>query len=147
VTVPPNTRATVRIPADELAQVTESGQPLTQAIGVISAHAQENVVVVEIGAGHYDFVSTGLDLERAMVNVRHVAGRLDIYCSVGDLLADERAKALLTKYVDENMFVSPRVRRMMDQPVEALARFAPQALTPERLLALQQELLALQTTS
>lgn len=36
------------------------------------------------------------------------------------------------------------MRRMMDRPVEALAHFAPQALTPERLQTLQQELLALQ---
>ena len=103
--------------------------------------------VVEIGAGQYNFVSTGLNLERAMANVRHVAGRLDIYCSVGDLLADERAKAVLTRYLGEELFASPRMRRMMDQPVEALARFAPQALPPERLQALQQARLALQPAS
>jgi alpha-L-rhamnosidase len=147
VTVPPNTRATVRIPADDLAQVTESGQPLNQVTGLISAQAHEDVVVIETGAGQYDFVSTGLNLARAMANVRHVAGRFDIYCSVGDLLEDERSKAVLTKYVGEDMFESPPMRRLMDQPVEALARFAPQALTPERLQALQQELLALQSTS
>jgi hypothetical protein len=75
--------------------------------------------------------------------VRHVAGRLDIYCSVADLLADGRSKAILIKYVGEDIFESPFMRRMMDQPVEGLARFAPQALTPERLQALQKELLAL----
>ncbi|MBN1583088.1 MAG: hypothetical protein JXA89_20435 [Anaerolineae bacterium] len=143
VTVPPNTRATVRIPADDLTQITESGQPLSQVAGVTSAQVHEGVVVVEIGAGQYDFVSTGLNLARVMAKVRHVAGRLDIYCSVADLLADERSKAILIKYVGEDIFESPFMRRMMDQPVEGLARFAPQALTPERLQALQQELLSL----
>ena len=99
--------------------------------------------MVETGAGQYDFASTGLNLARAMVNVRHVAGRFEIYCSVGDLLADERSKAVSIEYVGEDLFESPRMRWMMDQPAEALARFAPQALTPERLQALQQELLAL----
>ena len=47
-----------------------------------------------------------------MANVRHVAGRFDCYCSVGDLLADERSKAVLTKYVGEDMFESPRMRRL-----------------------------------
>jgi alpha-L-rhamnosidase len=144
VRVPPNTRATVRIPADDLDQVTESRQPLTQAPGVISARVHENAVIVEVGAGRYDFVSTGLNLAQAMANVRHVAGRLDIYCSVSDLMADERAKAVLTKYVGKELFESPRMRRMLDQPVEALARFAPQALPPERVQELQQELLAIQ---
>ena len=143
VTVPPNTHATVRIPADALSQVTESGQPLSQVTGVTSAQVHDNVVVIEIGAGQYDFVSVGLNLAQVMANVRHVAGQLDIYCSVRELLVDERSKAALIKYVGEDMFESPRMRRMMDQPVEALARFAPQALTPERLQALQQELLAL----
>jgi alpha-L-rhamnosidase len=57
VTVPPNTQATVRIPADDLSQVTESGQPLSQVTGVTSAQGQDHVVAIEIGAGQYDFVS------------------------------------------------------------------------------------------
>jgi hypothetical protein len=143
VTVPPNTHATVRIPADDLSQVTESGQPLSQVTGVNSAQVRENVVAIEIGAGQYDFVSVGLNLAKAMATVRHVAGRLDIYCSLRDLLADERSGAVLLKNGGEQVFDSPRMRRVMDQPVEALARFAPQALPPERLQSLQQELLAL----
>jgi len=143
VTVPPNARATVRILAKDLAQVTESGRPLDRAPGGISASVQENAVVAEIGSGEYDFVSVGLNRAQAMANVRHVAGRLDIGCSLRDLLADERSKAVLTRYVGEDMLSGPRIGWVMDQPVDALARFAPDALTPERLQALQSELVAL----
>src|SRR4030095_5892134 len=38
VSVPPNTRATVRIPASKLSQVTESGQAIRKATGVTAAH-------------------------------------------------------------------------------------------------------------
>jgi hypothetical protein len=133
----------VYIPAQDPAQVTESGQPLDQATGITSVHIQGDAVAIEIGAGQYEFVSTGMNLDQAMANVRHVAGRLDIYCSLGDLLADERAKEILIQYVDQDLLESRWIRRAMDQPVEALARFAPHVLTPERLEALQQELIAL----
>ena len=142
VTVPPNTRATVRIPARALAQVTESGQALGHAHGVISAQVEGEAVVAEIGAGQYDFVSPGLDLAQAMANVRHVAGRLDIGCSLRELLADERTKAILIRYTGEEMLNLPMLRWAMDQPLDALARFAPQ-LTAERRAALQAELIAL----
>jgi alpha-L-rhamnosidase len=143
VTVPPNTRATVRVPAGDLGQVTESGDPLDQATGVTSAQVQEGAVLVKVGAGQYTFESLGLNRAQAMENVRHVAGRLDVYCSLGDLLADERAKALLNEHLGQEMFESPHLSRVLDRPLDALARFAPQALTPERLQALQEALLAL----
>jgi hypothetical protein len=143
VTVPPNAHATVRIPANALSQVTESGQPLDQATGVTSAQVQDGAVVVEVGAGRYDFVSLGMNRAQAMANVRHVAGRLDVFCSLRDLLADERSKALLLEVLGQEVFESPRLDMILDQPLDALARFAPQALTPERLQALQQALLAL----
>jgi hypothetical protein len=143
VTVPPNAYATVYLPAKSLSQVAESSQPMGEVAGVTSARVQDNVVVVELGAGRYEFTSLGLNLAQAMEGVRHVAGRLDIYCSLGDLLADERSKAILAKYVDRDILEAPWIRRAMDQPVEALARFAPHLLTPERLEALQQELVGL----
>ena len=143
VTVPANTRATVRIPARDLAQVTESGQALGSAPGVISAQVEGDAVVAEIGAGQYDFVSTGLNLAQAMANVRHVAGRLDIGCSLRELMADERAKAILVKHAGEDI-VSMRLPPWVgDQSLDALKRFAPHVLTPERLQAIQQELAAL----
>jgi hypothetical protein len=59
-------------------------------------------------------------------------GRLDVYCSLRDLLADERSRALLYAHLGQETFDSPR-----------LERFAPHALTAERLQALQEALLAL----
>jgi hypothetical protein len=149
VTVPPNAWATVRIPAKDRSQVTESGQPLDRVPGVTSASVQDNaptcphVAVVEIGSGQYDFVSLGLNRTQAMAHVRHVAGRLDIASSLRELLADERSRAILTQYVGEDMLSAPQIGWVMDQPFEALVRFAPQVLTPERLEALQNELVAL----
>ncbi len=149
VTVPPNAWATVRIPAMDLSQLTESGRSLDRAPGVISASVQDNApawghaAVVDIGSGEYDFVSLGLNRTQAMAHVRHVAGRLDVASSLRELLADQRSRAILTRYVGEDMLSAPQIGWVMDQPFEALARFAPQVLTPERLQSLQNELLAL----
>jgi alpha-L-rhamnosidase len=143
VTVPPNTRATVRIPASSLSQVTESGRALSTAPGVTSTQVEGDAVVAEIGAGRYEFVSTGLNKTQAFANVRHVAGRLDIGCSVRALMADERAKAILVKHAGEDI-VSMRLPPWVgDQSLDALQRVAPHVLTPERLQAIQQELAAL----
>jgi alpha-L-rhamnosidase len=143
VTIPPNTQATVKIPAQTLDQVTEMGVPLGKAAGVISAQVAHGVAVIEIGAGQYVFVSTGLNQAQAFANVRHVAGRLDIGCGVRELMADARAKAILLKHVGDaitSMRVPPWVG---DQTLDAMARMAPQLLTPEKLGAIQAELIAL----
>jgi alpha-L-rhamnosidase len=58
VTVPANSEATIRIPADALNCVRESGSTLGNAAGVKSAAMDSNYVVVRVGAGSYHFVST-----------------------------------------------------------------------------------------
>jgi hypothetical protein len=143
VTVPPNTRATVRIPAARIGQVTESGAALKKAAGLTSAQARGGAVVVEIGSGSYAFTSTGLTLAQAMANVRHVAGRLDIASTLGDLLADERARAILVKHAGEDVTSVTLPPWVGDQSLDALVRMAPHVLTPERLKAIQQDLVAL----
>jgi alpha-L-rhamnosidase len=55
VRVPPNTRATVRLPGARLAQVVEGTQPAASAPGVVSASQSGADVVVEIGSGDYAF--------------------------------------------------------------------------------------------
>jgi alpha-L-rhamnosidase len=55
VTVPPNTSATVRLPGAARARVTESGQPLTAAAGVRSAHPDGDDLALELGSGEYSF--------------------------------------------------------------------------------------------
>ncbi|HEX9107779.1 MAG TPA: alpha-L-rhamnosidase C-terminal domain-containing protein, partial [Longimicrobiales bacterium] len=53
--VPPNTHATVRLPAATLAQVSESGAPLARSAGVRGATQLGDAVVLEIGSGDYSF--------------------------------------------------------------------------------------------
>jgi hypothetical protein len=55
VTVPPNTAATVRVPAKDSASVTESGKPLAQAPGVTAVREAAGAVDVEVGSGRYEF--------------------------------------------------------------------------------------------
>jgi alpha-L-rhamnosidase len=53
--VPPNTRATVRLPGAKLADVTESGRPVAGASGVTGQKQDGDAVVVEVGSGRYAF--------------------------------------------------------------------------------------------
>jgi alpha-L-rhamnosidase len=55
VRVPPNARATVRLPAARLEQVTEGGRPVAAAPGVTRAAQDADAVVVEVGSGDYAF--------------------------------------------------------------------------------------------
>jgi alpha-L-rhamnosidase len=55
VEVPANTHATVRLPKAQLADVTESGQALTNGNGITGARQDGESVVVEIGSGQYRF--------------------------------------------------------------------------------------------
>ncbi len=53
--IPPNTRATVRLPRARLAAVTESGQPLSQGNGIASFHQEAEDAVVKTASGRYSF--------------------------------------------------------------------------------------------
>jgi alpha-L-rhamnosidase len=55
VRVPPNTRATVRLPDAKLADVTEGSRAVGSSAGVTSARQNVDAVVVEIGSGEYAF--------------------------------------------------------------------------------------------
>jgi alpha-L-rhamnosidase len=56
VQVPPNTRATIRLPRASLTTATESGQPLQRA-EVLASRQEADTVVVEVGSGEYRFSS------------------------------------------------------------------------------------------
>ena len=58
VTIPPNTTATVYVPAKDAAGVTESGKPATKANGVKVLRMEAGCVLFEIGSGGYSFAST-----------------------------------------------------------------------------------------
>jgi hypothetical protein len=91
ISVPPNTHATVRLPAPSLAAVTEGGHPLAAGNGILGAHLAGDAAAIEVGSGQYAFVTTGLNRAQAMAKVRHVAGRLDRYSSLRGLLANDAA--------------------------------------------------------
>ena len=55
ITIPPNTTATVYIPAKDTSGVTESGRPATEANGVKFLRMENGAAVYEVGAGSYRF--------------------------------------------------------------------------------------------
>ena len=55
VDIPTNTRATVRLPKAQLANVTESGRPVSSGNGISGARQDRDSVVVETGSGRYRF--------------------------------------------------------------------------------------------
>ncbi len=55
VEVPPNTRATVRLPKAQLASVTEGGQAVAMGNGITDSRQDGDAVVVEVGSGQYRF--------------------------------------------------------------------------------------------
>ena len=57
ITVPPNTTATVYVPAEALDAVTESGKPVSEAQGVAFLRVQDGRAVFELGSGKYSFKS------------------------------------------------------------------------------------------
>lgn len=137
VTVPPNACATVHVPAQQLDQVSEGGQSLGQGNGVQSVTLADGVAIIQVGAGSYDFVTTGLNLAQAMKEVKHVAGRLDRYSTLGDLLADERGKAVLAQELGAEMFQNPGMGMVMGQPLLALEQFAPGVVNGEVLARIE----------
>jgi alpha-L-rhamnosidase len=58
VEVPHNTRATVRLPGAQLANVREAGQALSMGNGIAAARQDGSAVVVDVGSGQYRFTCT-----------------------------------------------------------------------------------------
>ncbi|CAN5737062.1 glycoside hydrolase family 78 protein [soil metagenome] len=136
VTVPTNSHATIRLPATALTQVREGGQP------VANAQLADDVAVIQVESGHYEFVTTAINLAQVMAKVRHVAGRLDRYSSLGDVLANEKAQAALIAQTGADVLQSPMLGFVINGPLTALAEQMPQVLTPEKLDALEAAMLA-----
>ena len=65
ITIPPNTTATVQLPASSEDQVRESGQPAAQAVGVTFLKLEHGIAHYEVAAGCYRF-STVLDAPQAL---------------------------------------------------------------------------------
>ena len=61
VTLPPNTTATVYVPASSLDSVTEGHRPVIQAKGVNRSGYETGAAVLEIASGHYHFIGAVQD--------------------------------------------------------------------------------------
>ena len=55
LTVPPNTTATVRLPAASVTAISEHGQPLATSSGISGVSSIGRVTVLHAGAGTYHF--------------------------------------------------------------------------------------------
>ncbi len=131
VTVPTNSHATIRLPATTLAQVREGGQSITKG------QLADGDAVIQVEAGRYEFVTTAINLAQVMTKVKHVAGRLDRYRSLGDVLANEKVKAALIAQIGAEFLQSPMLGFVINGPLTALAEQMSQVLTPEKLDALE----------
>ena len=58
VHVPPNTRATIRLPRSTLTSITEGGQPIESVKDLLARRQDKDDVVLEVGSGEYRFAST-----------------------------------------------------------------------------------------
>jgi len=56
INVPPNTYATATLPHAKLEEIQESGKPLQNGSGIRSSVQDGDVVVLQLGSGHYHFV-------------------------------------------------------------------------------------------
>jgi alpha-L-rhamnosidase len=57
VTIPPNTTATIFVPAKDAASVTESGKPAGEANGVKFLRMENGAAIYAVGSGNYQFQS------------------------------------------------------------------------------------------
>jgi alpha-L-rhamnosidase len=57
VTVPPNTTATLRLPARHVTDILESGRPAAHARGVTFLRMEDKVAVLRVASGRYKFAS------------------------------------------------------------------------------------------
>jgi alpha-L-rhamnosidase len=57
IVVPPNTTATVCVPAGRIEDVTESGKAITKADGVKFIKMENNTAVLKVDSGSYEFIS------------------------------------------------------------------------------------------
>ena len=57
IEIPPNTTATVYIPASSLEAVFESRTPVARAVGVQSSRYEKGRAILEVGSGKYHFIS------------------------------------------------------------------------------------------
>ncbi len=138
VIVPANSTATVRIPFAQPDAVTESGVPLAQAQGVLSVAQAGEAVIVEVGSGDYRFVAHA----PIWANWPKGRPRLSTHSTLGELIGNEAARAVLLKYLAP-LAGSPEIGMAMQMSLREAAVYAGDLLSAETLDAIDRELAAL----
>ncbi len=127
----------MRLPDASLDQVSESGGPLAEADGVARAYQDGDVVVVEVGSGHYQFAYLAPELFAQL----EAARRLSTNDTLKKLWEDERAREILIKHLPELQEMPPMwSRRAMGFTLRQMAARAPEMLPEGKLDAIDQEL-------
>ena len=133
VILPPNTTATIRLPQAERAAVTESRRPLAEATGVTRTMQDGTEVVLEIGAGRYDFAYESEALSAL------ISPAFGIETPVSVLLADAPSRAILEKHAPGFIF-DLQFQEVEDQTLKEVAQVLPEHLTEARLRAIDADL-------
>jgi alpha-L-rhamnosidase len=138
VEIPPNTRATVRLPGALSADaVTESGQPLREAEGLSNIEPADSSLTLDAGAGRYVF-SYPADGLAPMPKIR-APDTLNAGSKVAALLADPDARAALREHLPELMR-SPWLSQVMAFSLRRAVRMVPLSVPKERLRAVEEAL-------
>jgi alpha-L-rhamnosidase len=125
VTLPPNTRGTVRLPGAAAASVTESGRPVAGAEGVERVRQEGEDVLLTLAAGHY-----ALSYPAAGIAAAAGAAEYSSRSTMGKLLGDRAARAVLEKHFPD-METRTLTRRRSTLTLRQVIRHAPAELARE----------------
>ena len=134
VTIPANTRATVRLPGAAGAAVTESGTPLDDATGALVTRQDGEDVVAEVGSGDYTFE---YDADTPDASSGEDAPGPD--ATVGELLAHPAARSVLRKQMPE-VVGSPWLSQAMGFSLDRLPRVVPLDVPDATLRSVRRQL-------
>ncbi len=128
---PPNTHATVIIPADSAEDVTGLGKPVGQVEGVRGVRMEGDHVAIEVGAGSYIFTSQVLRMDDSWLKRR---ASFSGASRIAELVTDADARQVLARHLGAEAMASEALARLHRLTLAAAAEFAP-GLIPEEALA------------
>lgn len=142
VELPPNTEGEVRLPARMLSLVTEHHKPLHQVEGVRAVRLEHGLAIITVGSGSYRFFTRGLTRAQAMAQVQHIAGRLDRYTPLREVLRQPAARQALARFVDIAQLEARANAELLNAPLTELLSHAPDLLPAAKLKSLERALLS-----
>ncbi len=128
VEIPANTRAEVTLPGAAGREVTEGGQPLAQADGIVQSGLEGSDRKLEIGSGRYTFTyQPGGQLVRPQIaeDSHQEPDLMKISDKVSELLANRHAREILNRHLPELMH-SAWLSQVMGFTLEQAAGIVPE---------------------